>query len=94
LPGASGDIKLKEVSQFETDFYTDFMFKSHPVASTAGSIIGTIEGSVVKFTVYFDNECTDTFVGSGTSAYISGTYSISCFNGAFLDEGTFEIAAK
>jgi len=89
--GASGDIKLKELSQFETDFFADIKFKEHPIAASEGSVIGIVEGNLVTFTVYFDNACIGTFTGSGSAIYISGTYLISCFDGSYLDEGTFEL---
>jgi hypothetical protein len=64
------------------------------VASTEGSVIGIVEGNALTFTVHFDNACTGTFVGSGTSAFINGTYVINCFNGSYVDEGTFELEAE
>lgn len=92
--GASGDIKLKELSQFETDFFADIKFKEHPIAASEGSVVGVVEGNLVTFTVYFDNACTGTFTGSGSALYISGTYVITCFDGSYLDEGTFELEGE
>ena len=92
--GASGDIKLKELSQFETDFFADIKFKEHPIAATEGSVTGVVEGNLVTFTVYFDNACIGTFTGSGSAVYISGTYIITCFDGSYIDEGTFELEGE
>ena len=92
--GASGEIKLKELSQFETDFFADIKFKEHPIAASEGSVTGVVEGNLVTFTVYFDNACIGTFTGSGSAVYISGTYVITCFDGSYLDEGTFELEGE
>jgi hypothetical protein len=92
--GASGDIKLKELSQFETDFFADIKFKEHPIAATEGSVTGLVEGNLVTFTVYFDNACIGTFTGSGSAVYISGTFIITCFDGSYIDEGTFELEGE
>jgi len=92
--GASGEIKLKELTQFETDFFADIKFKEHPIAASEGSVTGIVEGNLVTFTVYFDNACTGTFTGSGSAVYISGTYIITCFDGSYIDEGTFELEGE
>jgi len=92
--GATGEIKLKELTQYETDFFADIKFKEHPVAASEGSVTGVVEGNLVTFTVYFDNACIGTFTGSGSAVYISGTYVITCFDGSYLDEGTFELEGE
>ncbi|MGA1791004.1 MAG: hypothetical protein ACMUIM_05935 [bacterium] len=92
--GASGEIKLKELTQFETDFFADIKFKEHPIAASEGSVTGVVEGNLVNFTVYFDNACIGTFTGSGNAVYISGTYIISCFDGSYIDEGTFVLEGE
>ena len=92
--GATGEIKLKELTQYETDFFADIKFKEHPVAASEGSVTGVVEGNLVTFTVYFDNACIGTFTGSGSAVYISGTYIITCFDGSYIDEGTFELEGE